>query len=241
MNNKYDDVKIGERIQQARKETKKENGRSLSLENVSAECGASRQLISKWESGDLSGLSLNDLTAMSNLFQCDVSFLLCEHDTKRRATIDVHEVTGLSIKAIEKISDMNRHSTIPVEVLSRMLEHPEIEAFLHKIYEFAWTESAYNQLKDMEKVSKVRNLPKQGIIAGIAKQDVEEIRDSKEFRVTKLFGNIFDAIVKRLTREKIEIYKLGADMVDKALHPEEQKKSKQGIYEMIAENLGKED
>lgn len=147
MTNIYDDKKIGGRIKQARKE------RKLSQDAVGQSCNRSRQLVSNWEKGDLSSLSIGDLTALSNLFECDMGFLLGEHETKRRVVADIQEKINLSERAIIALIDMKQRQ-IPTEVLSSILVQPLVSQWLDQIYRIACEKEVCSQLEKMEKAEK---------------------------------------------------------------------------------------
>lgn len=94
----YDLKKIGERIQSERITA------DLSKVELAKEVGCSRQLIAKWEKGD-GTLFLNEMLAMCNLFDCELGYLLCEYDCKTRTATDIHEETGLSEDAVNKLHE----------------------------------------------------------------------------------------------------------------------------------------
>lgn len=240
LNNKYDDKKIGARIRQARKDTRGKSGRPLSLEKVAEICGPTRQLISKWEHGDISSLSLGDLTAMSNLFQCDVTFLLGEHETKRRATVDVQKETGLSTGAIEKIADMNRFSAIPVEVLSKIILQPDGMEFFQKIFELAQLKSANKYLKNMQESFKLSNNHAKRIASDGAIEEVTYKEKAKNAVILELFNNILDGITDELMNTP-DVFEQGRRIAQRALDPDEELAFRKWVFAEVDKMVSEED
>lgn len=87
---------VGKRIRHLRNEKK------WSQENLSEKANYARQTVGKWENGDLT-LSLNDAINLCNLLDCDIGYLMGEYDTKKHVVADVCTVSGLSVKAVEKL------------------------------------------------------------------------------------------------------------------------------------------
>lgn len=65
-----------------------------------------RPTLSKWEKGE-SMPSVDILLKLCELFDCELGYLLCEHDTKKRVNQSIQDVTGLSENAIECLSQWN--------------------------------------------------------------------------------------------------------------------------------------
>ena len=62
-----------------------------------------QSMISSWEKGDTLP-TLKNLLALSQLFNCDIGYLLCDYDDLRKDTSNLCEVTGLSSETIERLS-----------------------------------------------------------------------------------------------------------------------------------------
>ena len=89
---------IGARIKKERNELKLTQDQFKDKIYISA-----RQTIASWEQGK-SLPSLNDMILMCKLFNCELGYLLYEQDCKTRTATDIKAVTGLSQKAISRIS-----------------------------------------------------------------------------------------------------------------------------------------
>ena len=111
----YNPSEIGKRIKRCRKEshmTQAQLAEKLFLRD--------RQTISAWEKG-VSVPSFESVLLMCGLFECEVGFLLGEYDTKRRATTDISEETGLSVEAVRNIQNRPDGKT----VLNGLLENKD--------------------------------------------------------------------------------------------------------------------
>lgn len=95
MNNIYDYKNIGSIIKKERKELGMNQEALATALNISA-----RQTIAKWENGTAIP-QLEDMLNMCNLFDCELGYLLGEHELKTQAATDIHKQTGLSAEAIE--------------------------------------------------------------------------------------------------------------------------------------------
>lgn len=61
---------------------------------------SSTKTLTAWESGELLP-SLDNLAQMADLFDCDIGYLLCDYDERRRDYVDACELTGLSEDAVK--------------------------------------------------------------------------------------------------------------------------------------------
>ena len=93
---KYDLFEIGKRIRKARDDKK------LSQDEVGASLHTVRQTVSKWERG-MSFPTLEDMLGLCNLFDCELSYLLCETEYKTKNLQGIASFTGLSEKAIHTL------------------------------------------------------------------------------------------------------------------------------------------
>lgn len=128
-------IAIGKRIQEERR--KIGLTQSQFAEKVGLSDG-SRQSVRNWENGTTVP-HLEDLCTMCAVFECDLSYLLCEHEYRTRSIQDIHEVTGLSKKAIEFLKGLNESSMRDLLItLSKILEHPESSQLLRSIHVHIW-------------------------------------------------------------------------------------------------------
>lgn len=65
---------------------------------------SARQTIGKWEKGEDGGITLQQLRGLCNLFNCEIGYIVGDYDTKRKATADASEETGLSNASVLSLS-----------------------------------------------------------------------------------------------------------------------------------------
>ena len=103
----YSAQKIGELIKKERME------HHMSLEYIAEKCDVKQyQTVSSWEKGNTTP-SLKQLFKLCEVFKCELGYLLGEegYENKTRVKTDVHKEIGLSIKAIEHLSQLKRIAT----------------------------------------------------------------------------------------------------------------------------------
>jgi len=123
----YDWGKIGIRIREERKEAK------LSQSDLCAKLylnQKSRGTVGKWEKGLLRP-SLENMVLMCGIFNCELGYLLCEHDCKTREATDVQAATGLSKDSVKKILSIKDDTSF---TLNQILEHHDFIELLRAIH-----------------------------------------------------------------------------------------------------------
>ena len=127
-NTRYEWKKIGERIKHEREKL------SFSQEELGEKVFVSRQLLSKWEK-EKACPTLENLTALCNIFDCEIGYLLCEYNCKTREATDIQSETGLSEKAILVLSRLKySHWNESVGSLNRIFEHKDFYELLKVIH-----------------------------------------------------------------------------------------------------------
>lgn len=93
------------------------------LAQVAERCGVQQyQTVSKWEKGN-SVPSIENLFKLCELFNCELGYLLGEHEGKTRAATDIHEKTGLSFRAIDELEQMKeKNQWYALQGLNTLLE-----------------------------------------------------------------------------------------------------------------------
>lgn len=142
---------IGQRIRMARKEA------HMPQEKLAEKVGIeSRQTIASWEDGR--GIpSLFHLSALCNALNCDAGYLLGEHDTKRRATTDIMQQTGLEACAVEAIqgalhevtigwSDNEKFDCLPI--INYLLANRIGHQLFATMYKYIYHSLAYKKSRD---------------------------------------------------------------------------------------------
>lgn len=119
-------IVIGERIKNLRKE------KGWTQDKLAERLSKKRQTISAWEDGRIT-LTVDKLIEICNLFECDMGYILGEHDTKKRITADIQEVIGLSEEAIALLmlcvdskDNFLSQKTI-LDTINNLLEYKEID------------------------------------------------------------------------------------------------------------------
>ncbi len=106
----YDFIKVGKRIKEERKRLPKGE---RSQEKFSETIGISKPTLCRIEKGQDSECFFNALLRMCEIFDCEIGYLLCEYDTKKREYTDIIDYTGLSSYAIETLNRYKRLSEYP--------------------------------------------------------------------------------------------------------------------------------
>lgn len=93
----YQKKKIAERLRAERK------AMGLTQEALAAKIHYSKPVINSWERPNENNQipSMEQLAKLSNLYECEIGYLLCEYDCKTRAATDIQKETGLSREAVE--------------------------------------------------------------------------------------------------------------------------------------------
>jgi len=127
-NVKYNWELIGKRIKKER------DNLSLTQEGLSEKLGTSRQLISRWEKA-VSPPILEDLLKLSEIFNCELGYILCEYDCKTKEVTEINTVTGLSENAISVLSYMKTTSIAEsVSSLNKILESEKFYDLIRTIH-----------------------------------------------------------------------------------------------------------
>ena len=103
---------IGKRIKTERRKKKLSQEKlAEAISSIMAESdpdyykGTEQNTVSNWEKG-VSPPPLPKLIALSEIFDCDIGYLLCDYDEPKRDLADVVEQTGLSGKAATRLKTM---------------------------------------------------------------------------------------------------------------------------------------
>ena len=100
MNNiiKYDKPAISRRLRDLRKLNE------LTQDDLAKKLYVHRTTVVKWENEEKDELpSLDDMLRLCNLYDCELSYLLCEQECTTKAVQGVAEYTGLSEKAVKAL------------------------------------------------------------------------------------------------------------------------------------------
>lgn len=135
---------IGNRIKNERKKKKlsqKDLADAISLVMVDSN-GIEQNTVSNWETGS-SLPPLPKLIALSEIFDCDIGYLLCDYDEPTRDLADVVEQTGLSgeaAKRLQQIHDKGQYGVMKdgytlnmMDVLSELITSPRFFPMMNAI------------------------------------------------------------------------------------------------------------
>lgn len=129
----YNYTKIGERIRSERKK-KKWSQNDLLIQLSGKDVSIHRNTLSDIENGCKKGLfPLPLLTALSELFNCEVGYLLCEFDCKTGRNTDVSNATGLTDNAINALMKMSRQDLL---VANALIERGDIILFRYAMQNY---------------------------------------------------------------------------------------------------------
>lgn len=140
----YNYEEIGNRLKELRKEKGLSQERLLEeLENKGVHI--SRGSLSDIENGNEKGfLHLDLLSALADLYDCEIGYLLCEYDCKTGRNTDIKAVTGLSEKSIEALQRLNQYGYLAghneIETLNKILSSPLLGNLLNGIEDYFHTD-----------------------------------------------------------------------------------------------------
>lgn len=121
----------GERIKSCRNEKGlTQENLSEAIENITG-VSIKRQTIAKWENGT-PVKKLEQLTALCEIFECDIAYLLGECDSKRIISQEIAPALGISEKALDNLITAHNQKNPYIETLSKLLENENILQYIAK-------------------------------------------------------------------------------------------------------------
>ena len=90
-----------------------------------------RQTIAGWENGT-PVKKLEQLTALCEIFECDINYLLCECDSKRVHSQELVQILGISQKAADNLITAHKLGNPYIKTLSKLLENENILQYITK-------------------------------------------------------------------------------------------------------------
>ena len=144
---------IGKRIESERKRIQGKSKKKYSQQdladavsdmlNTKPDCkGIGQNTVSNWEKG-ITLPPLPKLIALSEIFECDIGYLLCDYDEPTRNLADVVEQTGLSgeaVKRLKQIHDKGQYGVTKdgytlnmMDVLSELITSPRFFPMMNAI------------------------------------------------------------------------------------------------------------
>lgn len=131
---KYQFISIGEKIRELRKRNPDTKSQEAFIDVLKEryDFPISRNTLSRIENGDITAFSLDFLLCVSDLFNCDIGYLLGEYNEATAVANKICEITGLSEKAVEKLHKigMRNKATANSDTLSVLIEDVDFNYFL---------------------------------------------------------------------------------------------------------------
>lgn len=91
------------------------------------------QSISNWETGK-SIPNIATIMKLADVLDCDIDYLLGRIDEPTHDIAFIHAETGLSTAAIKKLRSYE-HGSIPIILISKIIEHKDLDYLLNRIYQ----------------------------------------------------------------------------------------------------------
>lgn len=147
----YNRQLVAERLEDLRKP----GGKTISLRQLSKEIekktgvSISTTQLSKYENSDESNImSVENMMAIADYYDVSYDYILGYSDTKKRENIDIHQQTGLSEKAIERLRSFNNRNSKfnqqcdfkTMEPINSLLEHimlPKLILYVHEAKKYS--------------------------------------------------------------------------------------------------------
>lgn len=131
---------IGERIRQCRKAAKLTQDQLAAKITIllSAEDqgdGVNQSAVSAWETGNQLP-PIKRLIALSEIFKCDIAYLLCDYDEKNKNVSDISNITGLAEDSIYFLIALNEAKTLESENCKKALKSLLSESRYDECFKF---------------------------------------------------------------------------------------------------------
>lgn len=156
----YNFKKIGARIRAERKMLRLSQQELCDKINLSQ-----RATLGRFEAGT-SEIPLWVLVELCRVFDCELGYLLCEHNEKTRLNADICEITGLSESAVNHIIALNQEPkrlfnegnyNVKPKILSQILEDDNFKDLIDSVFDYCYTKSN-GSLKDEDfKLFRIQN------------------------------------------------------------------------------------
>ncbi len=154
----------------------------------------SRNKLSEIENGEYKDFKFSFVTAMCEIFNCDTGYLLCEYDERIRFDQDVHDMIGLSGKAITRLYAWYHDNKNITEVLNYLLEHEDMMYLLMRIDMYCSRAEEYD-------ANHTRPRPIKEAF------NESEFLSAARFNAAQLFGNMLNDIYDDTNNNKKKDYK----------------------------------
>jgi len=214
---KYDFCDIGQRIRELR--IKKKWSQETFIEKLNDKgLRISRNTISAVENGEGTKLTLDFLLTCCQIFDCDMSYLLCEYgECKTRDNQFIHETTGLSDYAINQLkrfhNDNLRNGQSILRLINWLMHDPRftyqltdsIIKYSIKFVEFELGKKKYaeeqrflSEMAQGDEIEEMRLLMNGAFSPTISPSDLSSLCDLKDIahlQAQRALDNVLDCLV----------------------------------------------
>ena len=174
--------------------------------------------IGRWEN-ELNKVmpSLKDMLALCEVFDCELGYLLCEHDTKRREAADIRDATGLSEKSVNQLAWLSYTFVDAYEIVNLLITHPYFESLIDTmdrhaldIAQLQLSNPGFSDRELNKKYEASKNEARQAISEALPDnpelasyvQNPVKILESNTYRVHEMAKKILDDI----TQSRVEFH-----------------------------------
>ena len=164
--------------------------------------------VSSWENGTTLP-PLSRLIALSVVFNCDISFLLCDYDKQKKDVEDISTLTGLSENAVNYIIGLQKEANgcKNIKALNYLLSCDNIDGVLSALADYLETEDILQYLLFLKK-KKQEEMLKNGeystnlFLSDQISNKMKE-NDLNEYGLSTQFSYVIQE-VKRKAKDKIK-------------------------------------
>lgn len=197
---------VGRRIMEERKKLGLSRKQLLPLIYKSE---ASHKTLTSWENGERLP-DLDSLSAMADLFKCDIGYLLGDYPERTRAISDICSLTGLSAAAASSItvdeSDGFRNTRI--EALNFILTSVNFENALHELARFKGIEAEAASLEkaQSESILKLNDIAEYRPNTALLELVSEKRQEATlcEYNLSKNLTFVVEELKRKIDKEVLE-------------------------------------
>lgn len=186
----YSWYKIGERIKEER-ENKKLTQEELAekVGKLTGHTTLKRQTVAGWERGTPIK-KIEQLTALCEIYECDMSYLLCEYDCKRIASVEISKITGLSEMAIDSLIWYQQHNEPKnfSDIIDALIMSPGLLDVMH---DYCYYLPGHKSYLHLEQSIDEMTSGEPSIIYTMSENDLEQFKAFKVYNAVNRFMQKF--------------------------------------------------
>ena len=195
---------IGKRVYTER------NKNNFTQEMLAQKIGISRQTLSKLEQGESIKIDFFTILNLCEVFRCEIGYLLCEYDCKRKDIANIQNKIGISEQAIMELERINSNENIHAvmynfdKIISLLIESPLFTELLINISTSA-SKQTMNEKKDnyLENKKGIDILEADKLLLALGKVSlsVEEFKELYFQKAVEVFTRIIREIQEKIQQE----------------------------------------